>query len=514
MTAPRGFPLDPTLNPAGALIIDVNGPDLTPDEGRLLARHRFGGVCLFARNITTPERTARLVRDLRDALGDEALIATDQEGGAVLRRLDVPHPPAPMGLGALRDAAAAREAGAVAARGLLELGINWNFAPSLDIHDNPLNPVIGERSFGSDPALVAELGVAWALGSEAAGVMSSVKHFPGHGDTQVDSHLDLPVVHKTRAALETGEWRPFRAAVDAGVGSIMTAHILYPALDSERPATLSPAVLTGLLRQEWGYGGVVVTDAMDMRAIADRYPDGEAAPLSLAAGADALLICGHGDHALHTSHLAAVERALKTGQLSEDRLHEALARLHGAAQRFPGQPRPYPAAQQAQDEAQVRAWAQASVTRWGHFPGFEPAAEVLLLTPDQPDIGGPYGDSLRGEALADALRVHFPHLRHANHGPDETAEARALLAAFPDAPALLATPTRWALSPAQHELAALLARRGGVHLALWNPEHARDLPLPAVVTYGYRPAHLEAAARVLLGAAAPGVWPLTTPTPA
>ncbi|EYB68155.1 glycoside hydrolase family protein [Deinococcus phoenicis] len=496
------------MNPARTLIVDLPGPDLTPEEGRFLARHGFGGVCLFARNITTPERTARLVRAIRDALGPDALIATDQEGGAVLRRLDVPHPPTPMGLGALRDPAAAREAGAVAARGLLDLGINWNFAPSLDVNVNPRNPVIGERAFGSDPALVAQLGVAWALGSEAAGVMSAVKHFPGHGDTQVDSHLDLPTVNKSREALEGCEWRPFRAAVQAGVGSVMTAHILYPALDTERPATLSPTVLTGLLRSEWGYEGVVVTDAMDMRAIADRYPGGLGAPLTLAAGADAVLVCGHGELAPHARHLNAIRHALRDGRLTEARLHEALSRLAAAARRFPGARRPYTAADRERDEAQVQQWARAGVTRVGQVPRLPADAEVLLLTPDQPEVGGPYGDSLRGEALAAALRAYFPRLRHADHGVRDVAAARALLEAYPDAPALLATTTRWGLSPAQEELAGLLAARGGLHLALWNPEYARALPLPALVTYGYRPAQLAAVAQALLSGAAPGHLPL------
>lgn len=499
------------MNPARALIVDLPGPDLTPEEGRLLARHSFGGVCLFARNITTPERTARLVRDIRDALGHDALIATDQEGGAVLRRLDVPHPPTPMGLGALRDPAAAREAGAVAARGLLDLGINWNFAPSLDVNVNPGNPVIGERSFGSDPALVAELGVAWALGSEAAGVMSAVKHFPGHGDTQVDSHLDLPTVNKSREALEACEWLPFRAAVRAGVGSVMTAHILYPALDDERPATLSPAVLTGLLRHEWGYDGVVVTDAMDMRAIADRYPGGVGAPLTLAAGADAVLVCGHGDLTPHAEHLKAVERALQDRTLAEDRLQEALTRLASAAQRFPGTPRPYTAAERERDEAQVRAWARASVTRVGQVPRLSPDAEVLLLTPDQPGVGGPYGDSLGGDELAATLRAYFPRLRHANYSPTDASAARALLDEFPGAPALLATPTRWNLTPVQKELAGRLSARGGIHLALWSPEHARALPLPALVSYGFRPAQIVAVAHALVSGEAPGVLPLAAP---
>ncbi|SMB79254.1 glycoside hydrolase family 3 protein [Deinococcus hopiensis] len=499
------------MNPARTLIVDLPGPDLTPEEGLFLARYGFGGVCLFARNISTPERTARLVRDIRDALGRDVLIATDQEGGAVLRRLDSPQPPTPMGLGALRDPAAAFEAGAVAARGLLELGINWNYAPSLDVNVNPENPVIGERSFGANPALVAELGVAWALGSEAAGVLSSVKHFPGHGDTHVDSHLGLPTVDKSRAALEACEWLPFRAAVRAGVGSVMTAHILYPALDPLHPATLSHTVLTGLLRDEWGYSGVVVTDAMDMRAISDRYPRGIGAPLTLMAGADAVLSCGHGDLTPHVEHLVALERALAGETLSEERLHEALERLDAAASRFPGAARPYSSGQKQTDEAQVRAWARGSVTRQGAVPRLSRDAEVLLLAPEQPGIGGPYGDSLGGEALAAALRAHFPHLRHALHGDTDTAAARALLTAYPDATVLLATTTRWELTPAQHELAALIAQRGGLHLALWNPEHARALPLPALVTYGYRSAHLAAVAHALQTGEAPGRSPLAVP---
>lgn len=498
------------LHPARTLIVDLPGPDLTPEEGMFLARYGFGGVCLFARNITTPERTARLVRDIRDALGHDALIATDQEGGAVLRRLDMPQPPSPMGLGALRDPAAAYEAGAVAARGLIELGINWNYAPSLDVNVNPENPVIGERSFGADPTLVAELGVAWALGSEAAGVMSSVKHFPGHGDTQVDSHLGLPVVDKPRAALEACEWLPFRAAVRAGVGSVMTAHILYPALDPLHPATLSASILTGLLRGEWGYEGVVVTDAMDMRAVADLYPNGGGAPLTLTAGADAILTMGHGDLTPHVQHLVALERALGGGLLDEARVHEALTRLDAAARRFPGTARPYAAAQKEADEGQVLAWACGSVTAHGAVPRLSADAEVLLLAPERPGIGGPYGDSLTGEALAAALRPHFPRLRHALHGDTDTSAARALLAAHPDSPVLLATPTRWAITPAQTELAALIAGRG-LHLALWNPEHARALPLPALTTYGYRSANLAAVAHALQTGEAPGRSPLAVP---
>lgn len=484
------------LSPARTLIIDLPGPDLTPGQARLLRQHRFGGVCLFARNFSTPARTARLVQDLRAELGETALIATDQEGGAVLRWLGAPQPPAPQLLGVLGREDWAREAGAVAARGLLELGLNWNFAPSLDVNTTPLNPVIGERSFGRDPAEVARLGVAWALGSEAAGVLAAVKHFPGHGDTTQDSHLTLPTVNKSLAELEQGEWRPFRAAVQAGVGSVMTAHIVYPALDPARPATLSPAVLGGLLRAEWGYDGVVVTDATDMQAIAARWPHGAAAPLALAAGADAVLSCGHGRLEPHGEHLRALEQALLTGALSEAQLHGAQTRLARAAARFPGRPRPYPPPERASDEVQVQAWARAALTLVGTPPRLDPAGPVLLLAPQTAALGGPYGDALSGEALAAVLRPVFAQLQVALHG-DDPAPALALLERWPGAPVLLATTGRWALSPVQRQLAEALRGRPALHLALWNPEHVTALGLPALVTHGFRAANLRALAERL-----------------
>lgn len=481
------------MKAARTLIVDLPGPDLTPEQGRFLRQHGFGGVCLFARNFSTPERTARLVADIRTELGEDALIATDQEGGAVLRRLDVPIPPSPQALGVLGHEDWAREAGRVAARGLIELGLNWNFAPSLDVNVNPLNPVIGDRAFGHDPHEVARLGVAWARGSEEAGVMAAVKHFPGHGDTAQDSHLTLPTVAKGLAELERTEWWPFRAAAEAGVGSVMTAHILYPALDPERPATLSHAALTGLLRERWGYRGVIVTDATDMHAIADRYPDGAAAPLALAAGADAVLSCGHGPLDTHAAHAHALEQALRTGALDEARVHEAVTRLDRAAATFPGTPRPYRAAERAEDEARTLAWAEAAITAVGDLPRLDPSGPVLLLAPETSAVGGPYGDAPSGERLAEALKPVLPGLR-VTLLQDDPDPALRLLAQFPAAPVLLATTSRWALPAVQVELASRLRARPALHLALWNPEHVSALPLPALVTYGFREVNLRAMA--------------------
>ena len=235
---------------------------------------------------------------------------------------------------------------------------------------------------------------------------------------------------KPRAELEQTEWLPFEAAVRAGVGSVMTAHIVYPALDPHAPATLSPAALTGLLRNDWGYGGVIVTDATDMRAIADAHPHGEAAPLALAAGADAVLSCGHGDMEIHAQHAEALERALSAGTLSEARVREALARLDAAAKKFPGRPRPYSAAQRAKDEARVQTWARQALEWVGQPPKLDAAQPVLLFVPRSAAVGGPYGDFLGGEELAAALRPVFPQLWVALTG-DDPAPALRCWPAFP-----------------------------------------------------------------------------------
>ncbi|WP_310582194.1 glycoside hydrolase family 3 N-terminal domain-containing protein [Deinococcus sp.] len=513
MPLPERASLNRPIRAARTLIIDLPGPDLDVESASLMAEFGFGGVCLFTRNVSTPERTSKLVRDIRDVLGPEILIGIDQEGGAVLRRLDVPLPPAPMGLSAAvlgegfgneaEQNAAAHEAGAIAARGLAELGINWNYAPCLDVNIDPANPVIGERSFGADPQVVARLGVAWALGCESAGVLSAVKHFPGHGDTAQDSHLTLPTVDKSRAELEATEWLPFRAAVRAGVGSVMTAHIVYPALDPELPATLSPAVLSGLLRRDWGYDGVVVTDATDMRAIRDRYPNGQAGPLALSAGADAALSCGHGDHAVHREHAEALERALANGSLPEARLREALGRLARAAQQFPGLPRPYPEAQRQLDQQQIDGWARASVTRLGAFSPMNPGQDVLLLVPEGVGVGGPYGEFLSGEALSAALKRSLPHLHTALLGVQDTSQAQfiqaqALLAHFPDAPVMVATTDRWQVPPSLLSLVPVLQLRNTLHLAVWNPYLAVQLPFPALITYGFQASNLEALRHTLI----------------
>jgi beta-N-acetylhexosaminidase len=307
------------------------GPALDPELEALLDRG-VGGVVLFSRNVGTAAEVAELTRALKRRAGRPLLVAVDQEGGSVARlRNGFTRLPPLRTLGERGDATLARELGRVVGSELSAVGIDWDFAPVLDVDTNPKNPVIGTRSLGADPARVAELGVAFAAGLVERGVAACAKHFPGHGDTLQDSHHHLPRLPHSLERLERVELAPFRAAVAAGVPSIMAAHIVFEALDAERPASMSAAVL-GLLRQRLGYDGIIVTDDLEMKAIADHFSIEEVVERGLAAGVDVFLVC----HTAELAHRAidAIVRAVQAGRLSEAKLRVALERVTRFAQRF------------------------------------------------------------------------------------------------------------------------------------------------------------------------------------
>jgi len=257
-----------------------------------------GGVVLFSRNLEGPRQVKELCREIRAAAGKgrpSPLIAIDQEGGRVTRLKDprfTRFPPArSYSLFCCHADRAAEAAGAILAEELSAVGIDVNFAPVLDVDSNPHNPVIGDRALGSDKATVARLGIAFFRGCLSRGVLPVGKHFPGHGGTDADSHEVLPVVRRSRKALLAREVFPFAEAVRAGIPALMTAHVLYPALDREAPATLSGRILTGLLREKLSFRGVVFSDALEMKAISRDYGAGKAAVMAIAAGCDAVLVC-------------------------------------------------------------------------------------------------------------------------------------------------------------------------------------------------------------------------------
>ncbi|MGW5692928.1 glycoside hydrolase family 3 protein [Streptomyces asiaticus] len=294
----------------------------------------LASVGLFGRNIATPEQLGALTAQLR-AERDDVLVAIDEEGGDVTR-LEVRTGssfPGNLALGAVDDPELTRAVARELGRRLAECGVNLNWAPSADVNSNPDNPVIGVRSFGAEPGLVARHTAAYIEGLQGAGVAACTKHFPGHGDTAVDSHHALPRIDAGLDTLTARELVPFRAAVAAGTKAVMSAHILLPALDPDLPATLSPAALHGLLRRPvadggLGFDGMIVTDGMEMRAIADAYGIERGSVLAIAAGADAICVGGGlADEGTVLRLRDALVTAVIEGRLAEERLAEAAARV-------------------------------------------------------------------------------------------------------------------------------------------------------------------------------------------
>ncbi|WP_338033340.1 beta-N-acetylhexosaminidase [Deinococcus radiopugnans] len=464
--------------PGAFAMVDIPGPVLDAETAAHLKKYGVRSVCLFGKNIESVAQLRRLCADLREVLGEDALIALDHEGGAILRPDFWPFAPSAMDLGAADDAALTQDVSAALGCQLRSVGINWNFAPVLDVNVSPANPVIGERAYGADPATVTRHGRAALAGLAAAGVAACVKHFPGHGDTRVDSHLALPRVDKSRAELEATEFAPFRDLLPQ-TPAVMTAHIVYPALDDVHPATLSRRILTGLLRQEWGFDGVTVTDSMGMKAIDDHYGRGEAGVLALEAGADLVMALGRRE--AQEATLEAVGAALG-GRLNRQEMEASLERLHALAQKYPARA---DTALHPQDDADLlrHAWAQGLTAYRNPVPP-EPGSRITLIAHRQPVR------ETVSEAGADAetLARELGQVYDVNLIPFETPdEIDWPVARAAGNPVILATTAR-------HRHPALIGVQPDLHIALYNPYAVLDVDAPALLAYGFRP---EARAAVL-----------------
>ncbi len=325
----------------------ANHTALATDVARVVDRFDLGGVILFAENVTETEQTTKLVHDLQEVVKqDESndvplFITIDQEGGIVTRLGTGTNLPGNMALGATRSSQYAYDAGNIIGSELNALGVNVNFGPVLDVNNNPANPVIGVRSFSSDPELVGELGSAMTQGIQDQGVAATAKHFPGHGDTAVDSHYGLPIVDKSLEDLRGLELLPFKRAITEGIDMIMTAHIGMPQIEDEvvnsprgtfpLPATLSDDVITGVLREDMGYEGIVITDALNMQAIADNFTEAEAVIKTFDAGVDIALmptiLRSNADVVKLETIFEDVMAAVEDGRLSEDKIDAAVERI-------------------------------------------------------------------------------------------------------------------------------------------------------------------------------------------
>jgi len=312
-------------------ICGFHGTEPTSEIAQLIKQHYLGGIIYFRRNIESCQQVKRLsssLQRLSSSVSDLPLfISIDQEGGMVAR-IDrgITLIPGNMALGATKDFLGVYEAARISGKELRQLGINMNFAPSIDVNNNPLNPVIGVRSFGADPDFVKQMGIHAVRGYQDAGMIATVKHFPGHGDTDSDSHHTLPTIPHDLDRLQQVELVPFIGAIEEKVDVIMTAHILFPAIDSSAtPATLSYQVLTGLLRESLGYQGLIVTDCLEMSAISGGVGVEEGAVLAVEAGADLLLVSHTYEH-----QVGAIQRlveAVESGRISEERINQSLERI-------------------------------------------------------------------------------------------------------------------------------------------------------------------------------------------
>lgn len=519
-TLPALSKLSLSQKAAQMVMIDIPDQDLSEKSREHLAAYPWNGVILFAKNVSDRKQVVNLVEQIHHALEIPPLLSVDQEGGLVdrFRFPEMTLSPGAMALGAADDEEATFEAHRIMGVELASLGIHLDFAPCLDVNVNPHNPIIGVRSFSEDPARVAAHGAAAIRGLQAGGVAANGKHFPGHGDTSQDSHIALPTVPHDLARLEAVELKPFAAAVKAGVETIMTAHVTFPAIDPRpgTPATLSAPALTELLREKMGFEGVIVTDSMAMQAIADRWGTAEAAVLSVEAGADLILACGSFENQLIT--VRAIVEAVEQGRLSEERLDASVTRILALKKRYGGRPALEVNYDREDHEKRMKAIVSRTVTVVRNREDLLPlTGSVLVLSPDLLPLT-PLGEMSRSDSLTPflvkaGLKVEEARY-HVSGGGPASGELASRAGAFDRA--VMCVYGRDRLPDPQRELAAkvIAANPRTVVVSLSSPYLLLDVPQsPAyVLAYNYTPYSLEALALTLAGKMEPrGILPVTVP---
>ncbi len=475
---------------------------------------KIGAFCLFNFNVSSPaglrDCTDRLYQAARDGGQPPPLIGIDQEGGQLMAVTGgTTELPGNMALGATRSPELAEQTGRVLARELLAMGINLNFAPALDINSNPFNPVIGIRSFGDSPELVSELGQAMIRGIQAEGVMATAKHFPGHGDTDFDSHHGTPVVSHVMAHVQAVELAPFRAAIAAGVGAVMTAHVRFSAFDDALPATLSPTVLTDLLRRDLGFDGLILTDAMDMDSVA-RFGRRESVEGALNAGADLVLLA----HVPDQLQLARETAALVNVASAE--------RIQAARMRIP-QARPSLSVIGSAEHQQIaQTIADRSITVVRDDDGLLPLrlpseAKIAVITIQPEDLTPADTSSLVDVQLFETIHRRHPRTQAFDvpMNPNNSLIAQAL-DSVREADLVIIGTFGAERDAGQGALVAGLIERGQkvIAVALRTPYDLIAYPMARtyLCTYGIRAVSMEAVARVLFGEIEPtGILPCAIP---
>ncbi len=318
------------------LIVGFEGRELDDNIRTYIEDLGVGGLIFFGRNIESADQVNGLVEDINDMSKIPLFLAIDEEGGIVSRMpQDYRRLPDSIDIGNTNDRDLALEYGELLGNRVRSLGLNLNFAPVMDIHSNPSNPVIGKRAFATSADIVSDMGMNVAKGIRNTNVIPSIKHFPGHGDTSTDSHIDLPIIHKSLDDIRDFELIPFKRAIEEDIEMIMSAHILIPSIDEEYPATLSEKILGDLLRDEMGYNGVIISDDMTMGAIVNNYSLEEASIDFLHAGGDIILIC----HGLDNPRLVydKIMESIETGELTEEVIDEKVYRILELKDRYLGE---------------------------------------------------------------------------------------------------------------------------------------------------------------------------------
>lgn len=517
------------------LMVGFPGMEPTPELLDLIQAGHIGGIILFSRNVGSPSQILHLTSILQAAAREAGhpyplLIATDQENGIVRRTGSATTSfPGNMALGAINSQAATEAVARATGQELRALGITMNLAPDVDISNNPANPVIGVRSFGSDPELVARLGTNAAMGYRAAGVAATLKHFPGHGDTETDSHLALPVVPFDIERLEAVELKPFRRAIESGAETlaVMTAHVAVPAItgSSTLPATLAPEVINGLLRTHIGFKGVVITDCLEMRAISAGVGIATGAVRALQAGADIVLVSHRYDRQMIA--LTAIREAVEQGDLSASVIQAAVERVLRLKERLPGwDGPPTPDSARTMINATHQRLADdlygQSITIIEDKAGLLPLnlpvnTHLLVVLPsesqvsqaaDQGFVPAHFIEALQWQLhdVAEGARVDLTAFQL----PEQpAAEDLAMLQQRAHAADVILVPTCNAHLPQNHATAQVITRallqtgRPLVGIAVCDPYDAAALPeiTTWLATYDYTPPALNAAARVLVGGA-------------
>jgi len=516
------------------LMLSFVGTEPPPDFLAMLRRQHFGGVTLFREMNTTDPAQVRRLTDLLQSAAAEAgqpplLVAVDQEGGQLMA-IDggTTYFPGNLALGASRSVDLAYKTGYAMGRELAAMGVNVNYAPSCDVNSNPRNPVIGTRSFGEDPAMVAQLGVAMVRGLQAAGVAATAKHFPGHGDSASDTHHGLVVVPHDRERMHKVEIPPFAAAIAAGVHLVMTAHIAVPAFEADMllPATLSPRLLRGLLRDELGFDGVIISDAMEMAAITQGREFVVDALAAAAAGIDLLLL--NSDTVMQQDAYAGLLQAARRALLAPGDVMASAERVLALKHWLAEQPRPaLDVVGSAEHRALADEIAAGSITLVRDDARMlalrpSPNARLAVIVPRPVDLTPADTSSYVSCALAEALRRYHPAVDEfvVAHQPTD-AEIAALRRRISDYDAVIVGTINAAAESGQAALvnALLTAATPVIAVALRMPYDLSAYPKAPTYacTYNLLPPSMDALARALLGhipfagrlpVSIPGLYPI------